>query len=156
MHQKCFSDFTVLRGISCPGSCSSGWSWLSWNVKYSFICTNNMKYIYPRVKMRISAKISLRIIQINKKLGSKRTCYQGCKRDGILLDASRDGRDRDSQIIFFCGTVLGFSGQQDRQNTGQKRGKTGSRDFFLLLKITIKLLVSTNTFFEFLVFSRIF
>ena len=66
---------------------------------------------------------------------------QGCKRDGLL----RDGRERDSKIIFFAGRDWDFRDS----GTGKTWDKTGSRDFFLLLKITIKLIVTTNIFFEF-------
>ena len=48
---------------------------------------------------------------------------QGCKRDGIF----RDGRDRDSKIIFLRdGTDFRDSG------TGKNRDKTGSPNFLLL------------------------
>jgi len=88
---------------------------------------------------------------------------QGCKRDGILRDGTGTAK------LFFCGTGLGFSGQRDSQKTGQNGTKRDTQ-FFLLLKITNKMILSTNMFFlifwyffefinivsNFLVFFRIF
>ena len=51
---------------------------------------------------------------------------------------ARDGRDRDSKIIFLAGrdgTGLRFSGQRDRQKTGQDGTKWDPAIFFILLKI---------------------